>query len=145
MTDKELIRQEIERRIKNLEFSLENNCVEKHSKLDILGNITTLESLLQFIDSLPEEPASEDLEEEFYRFIDEEEGIPKMCNTRECIAWGVDIASHFAEWQEKKSMQEFMEKAEEFFNAMYDTMGKPALGKKTIEQFKNYMQDERLL
>lgn len=52
MTDKELIKQEIERRIKNLEFSLENNCVEKHSKLDILGNITTLESLLQFIDSM---------------------------------------------------------------------------------------------
>lgn len=60
MTDKELIKQEIERRIKNLEFSLENNCVEKYSKLDILGNITTLESLLQFIDSLPEEPASEE-------------------------------------------------------------------------------------
>lgn len=56
MTDKELIKQEIERRIKNLEFSLENNCVEKHSKLDILGNITTLESLLKFINSLPKEP-----------------------------------------------------------------------------------------
>lgn len=54
MTDKELIKQEIERRIKNLEFSLENNCVEKHSKLDILGNITTLESLLQFIEPLQE-------------------------------------------------------------------------------------------
>jgi hypothetical protein len=48
------IRQEIEKRIKNLEFSLENNCVEKHSKLDILGNITTLESLLQFIEPLQE-------------------------------------------------------------------------------------------
>lgn len=63
MKDKvQLIRQEIERRIKNLEFSLENNCVEKHSKLDILGNITTLESLLKFIDPLPEESASEDLD-----------------------------------------------------------------------------------
>lgn len=55
MKDKvQLIRQEIERRIKNLEFSLENNCVEKYSKLDILGNITTLESLLQFIEPLQE-------------------------------------------------------------------------------------------
>jgi hypothetical protein len=35
-----------------------------------------------------------------------------------------------------------LEKAEEFFNDMYDTMGKPALGKKTIELFKNYMQNE---
>lgn len=56
MTDKQLIKQEIEKRIKNLEFSLENNCVEKYSKLDILGNITTLESLLQFLESIPEEP-----------------------------------------------------------------------------------------
>lgn len=55
MSDKvQKIRQEIEKRIKNLEFSLENNCVEKHSKLDILGNITTLESLLQFIEPLQE-------------------------------------------------------------------------------------------
>lgn len=41
-----------------------------------------------------------------------------------------------------QAMQDFLEKAEKFFNDMYDTMGKPALGKKTIEQFKNYMQDE---
>ena len=41
-----------------------------------------------------------------------------------------------------QAMRDFLEKAEEFFNDMYDTMGKPALGKKTIEQFKNYMQDE---
>lgn len=68
MSDKvQKIKQEIERRIKNLEFSLENNCVEKHSKLDILGNITTLESLLQFIESIPE-PASEDLEEEMIKW-----------------------------------------------------------------------------
>lgn len=39
-------------------------------------------------------------------------------------------------------MQDFLEKAEKFFNDMYDTMGKPALGKKTIELFKNYMQNE---
>lgn len=78
MKDKvQLIRQEIERRIKNLEFSLENNCVEKHSKLDILGNITTLESLLQFVDSIQdcqdviEEPVSEDLKEACDNYYDE--------------------------------------------------------------------------
>ena len=75
MTDKELIKQEIERRIKNLEFSLENNCVEKYSKLDILGNITTLESLLQFIDSLPEEPKCI-----YNRTLDERKKFCKYCS-----------------------------------------------------------------
>ena len=55
---------------------------------------------------IEEEPVSENLEEEFYRFIDEEEGIPKMCNTREYIAWGVDIARHFAEWQKQQMMKD---------------------------------------
>lgn len=58
---------------------------------------------------IEEESASEVLEEEFYRFIDEEEGIPKMCNTRECIAWGVDIASHFVEWQKQQMMKDAVE------------------------------------
>lgn len=73
MKDKvQLIRQEIERRIKNLEFSLENNCVEKHSKLDILGNITTLESLLQFIDPLTEKTGVELIADERQRQIEKE-------------------------------------------------------------------------
>ena len=73
MKDKvQLIRQEIERRIKNLEFSLENNCVEKHSKLDILGNITTLESLLQFIDPLTKKTGVELIADERQRQIEKE-------------------------------------------------------------------------
>jgi hypothetical protein len=52
MSDKELIKQEIERRIK-----------EGSSKNDISEGALALNSLLDFIDSLPEEPASEDLEE----------------------------------------------------------------------------------
>lgn len=73
MKDKvQLIRQEIERRIKNLEFSLENNCVEKYSKLDILGNITTLESLLQFIDPLTKKTGVELIADERQRQIEKE-------------------------------------------------------------------------
>jgi hypothetical protein len=41
-----------------------------------------------------------------------------------------------------QAMKDFFERVEEFFNDMYDTMVKPALGKKTIELFKNHMQDE---
>lgn len=59
MTDKELIKQEIERRIENLKISLDKNCISEYLKLDICGNITTLYGLLEFIDSLPEEPTDE--------------------------------------------------------------------------------------
>lgn len=105
MSDKvQLIRQEIKRRIKNLEFSLENNCVEKHSKLDILGNITTLESLLQFIDSLPKEPVSEDLEE-YYK----KEFLPKEWfanpGQRTISQFNFFTAQHFAEWQKQQMMK----------------------------------------
>lgn len=73
MKDKvQLIIQEIERRIKNLEFSLKNNCVEEHSKLDILGNITTLESLLQFIDPLTKKTGVELIADERQRQIEKE-------------------------------------------------------------------------
>lgn len=55
MIDKELIKQEIERRY---------NC-EKCYPLDRESNVAAavLQEMLLFIDSLPEEPASEDLEE----------------------------------------------------------------------------------
>jgi hypothetical protein len=59
MTDKEKIKEEIKRRIENLKFSIENNAFTKELKLDLEGNITTLNSLLQFIDSLPEESGCE--------------------------------------------------------------------------------------
>ena len=131
MTDKvQKIKQEIERRIKNLEFSLENNCVEKHSKLDILGNITTLESLLQFIGSLSEEPASEDLEIEIENYINgnfSEGSDGGMLSDFEQNLGGVtycdlaNLARHFAEWQKQKD-QETIELAED--HAMLAGMNK---------------------
>lgn len=80
MSDKELIKEEIERRY---------NC-EKYHPLDREANVAAavLQELLLFIDSLPEEPASEDLEEEIERFLDEDENIPSYSKT----------ARHFAEW-----------------------------------------------
>lgn len=145
MKDKvQLIKEEIERRIKNLEFSLENNCVEKHSKLDILGNITTLESLLQFINSLPEEPASEDLDREIGYYTtskllkkrDHSTGVYHITQ-KDCD----DIARHFAEWQKQKDMQDFLEKACEWLeeNAIPRLLHN---NKTLVEQFKNYMQNE---
>lgn len=103
MKDKvQLIRQEIERRIKNLEFSLENNCVEKHSKLDILGNITTLESLLQFIGPLTEKTGVELIADERQRQI-EKEGWTLAHDFFEC-PYGqlVDAAISYALTEEER-------------------------------------------
>ena len=62
------IKEEIERRMNNLWYLIPEG--EKVLKDDFtkddannLGKYTALENLLHFIDSLPEEPASEDLEE----------------------------------------------------------------------------------
>ena len=41
-----------------------------------------------------------------------------------------------------QAFENFLEKAEKFFKSMYETIGKPNLGDKTIELFKNYMENE---
>lgn len=98
MTDKELIKQEIEIRIK-----------EGSSKNDISEGALELDSLLDFIDSLTEEhgcevnfTTNEELEKEFNRFLDNVEGTPRMWHSDEQMEWGMDIARHFAEWQKDK-------------------------------------------
>ena len=55
--------------------------------------------LLSFIDSLQEEPVSEDLIEE----------LKKIVNIRECVSQGVPvikIARHFANWQKEQMMKD---------------------------------------
>lgn len=47
-----------------------------------------------------------DLEEEFNRFLDEEEGVPRMWHSDEQMEWGKDIARHFAEWKERQLMKD---------------------------------------
>lgn len=103
MTDKELIKQEIERIIE------EETPISKGSDY-YHGTKESMEKLLQFIDSLQEEH-NEDLKEEFNRFLDEE-GVPRMWHSDEQMEWGMDIARHFAEWQKKKD-QETIELAED--------------------------------
>lgn len=136
MTDKvQLIKEEIERRmtymwsfISHDENILPNNFTEEDIKN--LGSYTTLESLLKFIDSLPEESGceancttkSEDLEEELERFAyslpHSADGFwPKDIEPTSVEArtkygvrhrWSYEkvmvIARHFAEWQEKKML-----------------------------------------
>ena len=135
MTDKKLIKQEIERRI-----------AEGSSKNYISEGALTLESLLDFIDSLPEEPASEDLEEEIENYLDYAD-FKSTCNgiyaAQDYFEDITNTAHHFAEWQKQKSMQDFLEKAEDAISMISrHYIGEDYTFDQIWEQFKNYMQNE---
>ena len=106
MTDKELIRQEIERRRKQLPKETEHKGL-----MAVYGGIAyELTELLQFIDSLSEESGcevnfttkSEDLKEEIERWIKKKHFI--FTEIDEII----ETASHFAEWQ-KQNIKEALQ------------------------------------
>lgn len=64
------------------------------------GELYAYKQILQFIDSLPEEPVSEDLEEEYDKYFKAHETDIVLNPYTNCK----DIARHFAEWQEKKML-----------------------------------------
>lgn len=91
MTDKEIIRAEIERHYKMVA-----------GRVGTSGECSICQALLSFIDSMQEESASEDLEVEFNHFLDEVEGLPRMWHSEEQMEWAMDIARHFAIWQKRQ-------------------------------------------
>ena len=97
MSDKEqLIKEEIERLY---------NLYELSNDYQRMGACSTI---LDFIDSLPEEPASEDLEEDwsFEKILQE---IYIKYDKKISIESLLDIASHFAEWQKQQMMKDAVE------------------------------------
>lgn len=114
----EKIKEEIERRMNNLWYLIPEG--EKVLKDDFtkddannLGKYTALENLLKFIDSLSEEPVSEDLDREIGYYTtskllgkrNHSTGVYHLTQ-KECD----NIARHFAEWQRKKDLQDFLER-----------------------------------
>lgn len=117
MSDKELIKQEIERQLFGGLYSIDAKA--------------TLENLYTFIDSMPEEPASEDLEEEMKTWIPSHiEGGDEYLRAVS-IQWSEIVACHFAEWQKqqmKETLQTEYEKGrfdmrEEMMKMAEDTAG----------------------
>lgn len=103
MTDKQKIRQEIEK---------EMLLLDRTNTYDI-GRLDELNHLLLFIDSIPEEPVSEDLEEEIENYIKDSLDIKFPTTDKEQIKADIRyIARHFAEWQRQKD-QETIELAED--------------------------------
>lgn len=137
MKDKEKIKQEI-KRLKRTNGFLP---VDNHEICDAYrarGYQLACDDILQFIDSLPEEPAREDLEEEYENYFTMHEMDIVLNPYTNCKG----IARHFAEWQKQNDFQDFMEKAERYlrYRVYYNTH--PNNINVAIEDFKNYMQDE---
>ena len=84
------------------------------SKMNELVNreLETLYHLSKFIDSLQEEPVSNDLEAEFVLYLKHKFNIPQEGDTLKTDGWSpspydlLDIAKHFAQWQKKQESKE---------------------------------------
>ena len=106
MTDKQKIRAEIESSMKACEEAF-NIC----PSTAFGSRIDSYKALLSFIDSLPEEPVSEDLEEEIENYIKDSLAIKFPTTDKEQIKADIRyIARHFAEWQRKQLMKELWHK-----------------------------------
>ena len=103
MTDKEKIRAEIERRIEELQPCNTRENLRAH------GAIAGYYQILSFINSMQEEPVSEDLEEAASRYANEEYNrkspatLPDRC--RGCYAPLIYAFKAGAKWQEKQDIK----------------------------------------
>jgi anaerobic ribonucleoside-triphosphate reductase len=133
MTDKYRIKQELERRFNdNMKASEQYT---ENSKSSALFTSAAKEDydLLAFIDSLPEEPVSEDLEE-YAKKLAKGAALDKHN-----LIW---MCKKGAEWQKQKSMQDFLEKAEMYLKTRVYYNMHPNNVTTAIQEFKNYMQNE---
>lgn len=103
MTNKELIKQDIKRRISNLEKLGDREHIKKYFA-EQFRFIEVYEGLIKFIDSLPEEH-NEDLEEAAKRYATEGDEI----NGLYIIDEEVDAFKAGAEWQKQQMMKDAVE------------------------------------
>ena len=79
--------------------------------------------LLEYINSLQEEPMNEDLETEFVLYLKHKFNIPQEGNTLKTDGWKpspydiLDIAKHFAQWQALHSLETIKGMEEQAFLA----------------------------
>lgn len=113
-------------------------------ELDGYTATEALDYIESYINTLPE-GHNEDLEEEISNYIKDNffgsGSMGFLSNRTKGELDSIDvvnIARHFAEWQKQKSMQDFLEKACKWLSKQ--PMSRPIFW--TIEDFKNYMQNE---
>lgn len=111
MTDKELIKQEIEKQIDYAED--DTRYTESYRE----GLIAAYQTIKAFIDSLPEESASEDLEEEIDRFAKTVVPSRSKTITKNNISL---CAKHFAHWQHGKDFDDLLQSEMKFPKEFYE-------------------------
>ena len=98
LIDKDQIRAEIER------LEGENNCGTSDF---IESKRIAYKQVKEALDSIPEQPISEDLEEEIASWIPNQIKGKKDSDFRNAVVkWAGFVARHFAEWQKAKMMEE---------------------------------------
>lgn len=112
MTDKQIILAKIDKRMAEWK-ALKEHVLPSEERLISLcdGRMFELGELRKFIDSMPKEPASEDLEEEisktaeelFDEFFPEDGDLITPSDFRNGIK---KVAKHFANWQKQQIMKE---------------------------------------
>lgn len=88
-------------------------CSESNGSKNIKWDTKSVESAIALMNEavdylqrkLDKKPVS-DLDNEFNRFLDDVEGMPRMWHSDEQLEWGKDIARHFANWQKQQMMKD---------------------------------------
>lgn len=106
----QLIKQEIERVYRHYLYAQEFDS----------GYNMALDDILRFIDSIPEEPASEDLEEEYEKYFKAHEIDIVLNPYTNCK----DIARHFAEWQKQQDEKLFKDDSWNYIEENYPNITK---------------------
>lgn len=104
---------------------LENLIKEWHlgSSAEAKYRLEAYKELLEYIDSLQEEPMNEDLETEFVLYLKHRFNIPQEGNKLKTNGWNpspydiLDIAKHFAQWQALHSLEAIKGMEEQAFLA----------------------------
>ena len=101
---------------------------EIHRLVDVRGYDRGMANdLFAFMDSLPNEPVSNDLEAEFVLYLKRKFNIPQEGHKLKTNGWKpnpydiLDIAKHFAQWQKKQEAKEVdLEKEIHYAADQYD-------------------------
>ncbi|MBE6257362.1 MAG: hypothetical protein E7103_05320 [Prevotella sp.] len=118
MTDKEKIKAEVSTLIGEALLEHAQYATSPNILYDLKKEYS--EKIVALVDSMQEEPVSEDLEKEFSRFLDEKEGMPRMRRSEEQLEWALDIARHFAEWQKRNGSMVKVKEVDLYNNGWID-------------------------
>lgn len=105
------IRREMKEHIDNekqvvLCFESNGSKVIKWDTKSVESAIALMKEAVDYLQRKLDKKPVGDLDNEFNRFLDDVEGMPRMWHSDEQLEWGKDIARHFAQWQKQQLMKD---------------------------------------